>query len=97
MKVLITGGAGFLGWRLAKKLLETGTLKNAAGQEEKIDRLVLLDIVPGQAIDDPRVVALQLEEPGPSAVGLQGLRLFLSVEVDQPSAPREVGEGAPLS
>ncbi len=55
MKVLITGGAGFLGRRLAKKLLETGTLKNAAGQEEKIDRLVLLDIVPGQAIDDPRV------------------------------------------
>ena len=29
MKVLITGGAGFLGRRLAKRLLQKGALKNA--------------------------------------------------------------------
>jgi nucleoside-diphosphate-sugar epimerase len=58
MKVLITGGAGFLGQRLAKKLLAAGTLKNASGQDEKIDRLVLLDVVRAPAIDDPRVDTL---------------------------------------
>ena len=58
MKVLITGGAGFLGQRLAKKLLATGTLKNASGQDERIDRLVLVDVVPAPAIDDPRVDTL---------------------------------------
>ena len=55
MKALITGGAGFLGQRLAKKLLATGTLKNASGQDEKIERLVLLDVVPAPVSDDPRV------------------------------------------
>ena len=38
MKVLITGGAGFLGRRLAKRLLQKGVLKNAEGEEEKILR-----------------------------------------------------------
>ena len=55
MKVLITGGAGFLGQRLAKKLLATGSLKNASGQDEKIDRLILLDVVTAPANKDPRV------------------------------------------
>ena len=58
MKVLITGGAGFLGQRLAKKLLAAGTLKNASGQDEKIDRLVLLDVVPAPTSEDLRVEIL---------------------------------------
>ena len=58
MKVLITGGAGFLGQRLAKKLLATGSLKNASGQDEKIDRLILLDVVTAPANKDPRVHTL---------------------------------------
>ncbi|WP_294260689.1 hypothetical protein [Propionivibrio sp.] len=45
MKVLITGGAGFLGRRLASKLLQRGVLRNAAGVEESIDRLVLFDAI----------------------------------------------------
>jgi nucleoside-diphosphate-sugar epimerase len=58
MKVLITGGAGFLGQRLAKKLLQRGALKNARGVDEKITELVLLDVVAANGLNDPRVTVL---------------------------------------
>jgi nucleoside-diphosphate-sugar epimerase len=47
MKVLITGGAGFLGQRLAHKLLERGELTGPDGVKQRIDELVLLDVVKG--------------------------------------------------
>lgn len=54
MKLLITGGGGFVGARLARRLLKQGTL---AGQ--RIDRLVLTDIAPPPAdlLADKRVEA----------------------------------------
>ena len=54
MKLLITGGGGFLGARLARTLLRRGTL---AGQ--RIDKLVLTDIAPPPAdlLADARVEA----------------------------------------
>lgn len=55
MKVLITGGAGFLGQRLARQLLARGRLADSNGVEQKIDQLVLLDMVPAQGFTDPRV------------------------------------------
>ena len=55
MKVLITGGAGFLGRRLAAKLLQRGTLKNAELREEKIDQITLFDVVPALGFNDPRI------------------------------------------
>lgn len=55
MKVLITGGAGFLGRRLATKLLQRGTLKNAELREEKIDQITLFDVVPALGFNDPRI------------------------------------------
>ena len=36
MRIVITGGAGFLGTRLARKLLERGTLTDAAGRTREI-------------------------------------------------------------
>ncbi len=59
MKVVITGGLGFLGQRLARALLDRGTLTGASGEQEPIDALFLFDaVVPDQApagLDDERV------------------------------------------
>jgi len=52
---MITGGAGFLGQRLARTLLQRGTLKTPEGHERPIERLVLLDVAPATSIADPRV------------------------------------------
>ena len=55
MKVLITGGAGFLGQRLARQLLLRGTLRDADGRESPIDRIVLADVVPPPDLADGRI------------------------------------------
>lgn len=47
MKVLITGGAGFLGQRLARELLTRGVVKDERGRPQAITELVLLDVVHG--------------------------------------------------
>jgi len=54
MKLLITGGGGFVGARLARRLLQSGTL---AGQ--RIDAMVLTDIAPppSDLLADARVEA----------------------------------------
>ena len=69
MKVLITGGAGFLGRRLAKRLLQKGVLKNAEGEEERIDQLVLFDAVPVLGFSDPRVRVVQGDVADAATVG----------------------------
>lgn len=43
MKVVVTGGAGFLGQRLIRALCERGRLTDAAGRERKIERIVAVD------------------------------------------------------
>ena len=59
MKIVITGGAGFIGQRLARRLLARGALAGPDGHEQAIDELVLFDAVPPQAIDDRRVRAVR--------------------------------------
>lgn len=58
MEVLITGGAGFLGSKLARQLLARGTLAGPSGQPEKISRITLLDQVAAQGFDDARIAVM---------------------------------------
>jgi nucleoside-diphosphate-sugar epimerase len=72
MQVVITGGAGFLGARLARTLLATGRLSLAGAPAETISRITLVDRVapPADLAGDARIaVALgdlndQLAAPG---------------------------------
>src|SRR6202012_5134904 len=55
MKVIITGGGGFLGSQLCQKLLDRGTLTGPSGAPEKIEEIVLLDAIFRQPAADSRV------------------------------------------
>src|SRR2546423_1624401 len=54
MRVVITGGAGFLGSRLARSILERGQLTDASGARRDVKKLVLIDVVQ-PSVTDPRV------------------------------------------
>lgn len=58
MRIVITGGAGFLGSRLVRKLLERNALTDATGRQREITAITLLDVAPARLPDDPRVSAL---------------------------------------
>jgi nucleoside-diphosphate-sugar epimerase len=68
MRIVITGGAGFLGSRLARQLLARGELTDARGTRREITSLVLLDVVPATAVDDPRVTALTGDLADPATI-----------------------------
>ena len=60
MNIVITGGAGFLGVRLARTLLAHGTLSRAGAAPAPITRLTLVDRAapPADLMADPRVAVL---------------------------------------
>lgn len=68
MKILITGGAGFLGQRLARKLLERGTLSLEGGKPQAITQIDLLDVVKADALQDPRVRSLEGDIADPAVL-----------------------------
>jgi D-erythronate 2-dehydrogenase len=68
MRVVITGGAGFLGSRLARKILERGTLVGADGTQHVVNELVLFDVARAAGFSDPRVTVATGDVADPQAV-----------------------------
>ena len=70
MKVVITGGGGFLGKKLARRILQQGSLAGADGKPQPVSELLLFDVgkASGPGLDDPRVKAVAGDIANPSTV-----------------------------
>ena len=56
MKVLITGGTGFIGKQIANKILALGSLAFDGEQAQTVDKVILFDAFAGEELpQDPRV------------------------------------------
>jgi nucleoside-diphosphate-sugar epimerase len=67
MKIVITGGGGFIGFKLARALLARGALAGAEGTSQKITRITLTDqAFPADLPKDPRLETLadDISDPG---------------------------------
>jgi nucleoside-diphosphate-sugar epimerase len=68
MRIVITGGAGFLGTRLARALLARDSLTDARGAARPLRELVLLDVVPPPDLGDARVHPLAGDLADPAVI-----------------------------
>ena len=68
MRILITGGAGFLGTRLARAILARDTLTDARGAARRIRELALLDVVAPPDLGDPRVKVIVGDLADPAVI-----------------------------
>jgi nucleoside-diphosphate-sugar epimerase len=83
VNVVITGGAGFLGSRLARELLAAGSLEVAGGEARPVSKMTLVDQapVPADLAADERVTAVrgdlaELLDPavgGPDTLAIGGI------------------------
>lgn len=69
MRVVITGGAGFLGSRLASAILARGTLTDSRGATRPVRELVLADVVQPSPRADTRVRTVRGGLDDPARVG----------------------------
>jgi nucleoside-diphosphate-sugar epimerase len=67
MRVVITGGAGFLGSRLARTILERGQLTDASSARRDVKKLVLIDVVQ-PSVTDPRVESITGDLADPALI-----------------------------
>ena len=58
MRILITGGAGFLGGKLSAELMARGSIAGADGGPKAVERLTLVDVATASGPRDPRVTSL---------------------------------------
>jgi nucleoside-diphosphate-sugar epimerase len=74
MRIVITGGAGFLGARLARAILDRNALTDARGAARPVREVVLLDVAPPSTSGDPRVrsVVGDLADPAVIAQAVTG-------------------------
>ena len=69
MKVVITGGGGFIGSKLARALIARGALAGPDGAAQRITRLTLVDqVFPADLPEDPRLEALSGDISDPRLV-----------------------------
>jgi nucleoside-diphosphate-sugar epimerase len=68
MRIVITGGAGFLGLRLARAVLERRRLTDARGVGREIREIVLLDVAPAPDLGDARVTAVAGDLADPAVI-----------------------------
>jgi nucleoside-diphosphate-sugar epimerase len=68
MRIVITGGAGFLGNRLAHAILDRGSLTDARGRVRLVRELVLLDVVRAPEFTDTRVSAVTGDLADPATI-----------------------------
>ena len=92
MKIIITGGGGFLGSRLCAKLLERGALTGPSGVAEPITKIVLLDAFFPRPTTDPRVQQIAADignrdavfaAVGPDAASIFHLASMVSGECEE--------------
>jgi nucleoside-diphosphate-sugar epimerase len=74
MRIVITGGAGFLGRRLARAILDRGRLTDGAGTEREVQAIVLVDVAQADGFGDPRVHTLagDIADPALAAAAIGG-------------------------
>lgn len=72
MRIVITGGAGFLGQRLARAVLSRDTLTDARGARRPVREVVLVDVMPARGVADARLrtVAGDLADPAVAAAAI---------------------------
>jgi D-erythronate 2-dehydrogenase len=69
MRIVITGGAGFIGKKLARALLARGTLTDRHGTVQPIREIALFDVVAADGLpDDPRLARVAGDITDPAAV-----------------------------
>ena len=68
MRIAITGGAGFLGTRLARAILARGALTDARGNARPVREIVLADVAPARDVGDARVRVVSGDLADPALV-----------------------------